>query len=350
MSRDDDDSSENKLSVWQRATAAIGGAVASAVVVNPLEVVKTRIQLDGQSSIRSVARKEGMSALWRGTSVQILNSLPTVGVYLMTYDYTLTTLRENPVVPGSVMPLFSGITARAVAVCLSSPIENVKTMMYSGSSKTPISIVRDEISRGGVTRLFRGFMPYFWRDVPFSAIYWMTLEHTRSSIMERLITREQNDSIVSDVERWKTTQNSSTNMSLSSRDLLLTNVVSGLTAGMVAAFLTTPVDTIYVNRISGSTVAAAAAGNQKLVRQKSLTSFEVSSNIIRRHGILGLFRGVVPRVFKVAPSCAIVIASYGMFKRLIWTSSSGSVKTQSVEFDDSSDGTDGSDKLLCDVS
>jgi len=36
MSRDDD-SSENKLSVWQRATAAIGGAVASAVVVNPLE-------------------------------------------------------------------------------------------------------------------------------------------------------------------------------------------------------------------------------------------------------------------------------------------------------------------------
>ena len=76
----------------------------------------------------------------------------------------------------------------------------------------------------------------------------MTLEHTRSYIMEQLIHQEN----VSDdmTERWKTTQNSSTNLSLSSRDLLFTNVASGLTAGMVAAFLTTPVDTIYVNKIS----------------------------------------------------------------------------------------------------
>jgi len=309
----------SSLSLWQRATAAIGGAVASAIVVNPLEVVKTRAQLNGTSSIRLVARNEGLRALWRGTSIQILNSLPTVGVYLMTYDFTLKRLSEDRVVPASLMPLFSGISARTVAVCLSSPIENVKTMMYSGSNKAPLTIVREEISRGGFKRLFRGFLPYFWRDVPFSAIYWMTLEHTRSYIMEQLI---QDRAVVSNndmAEKWKTTQNSSTNLSLSSRDLLLTNVASGLTAGMVAAFLTTPVDTIYVNKISNSTVVSS-----KLARQKSFTAMELGGNIVRKHGILGLFRGVAPRVFKVAPSCAIVIASYEMFKRLIWTSTSNS--------------------------
>ena len=127
-------------------------------------VVKTRMQLNGTSSIRSVARHEGVRALWRGTSVQVLNSLPTVGVYLMTYDFTLKKLSEDRVLPASLMPLFSGISARTVAVCLSSPIENVKTIMYSGSSKAPATIVREEISRGGIARLFRGFWPYFWRD------------------------------------------------------------------------------------------------------------------------------------------------------------------------------------------
>ena len=137
--------------------------------------------------------------------------------------------------------------------------------------------------------------------------------------MEQLI---QDRAVVSNndmAEKWKTTQNSSTNLSLSSRDLLLTNVASGLTAGMVAAFLTTPVDTIYVNKISNSTVVSS-----KLARQKSFTAMELGGNIVRKHGILGLFRGVAPRVFKVAPSCAIVIASYEMFKRLIWTSTSNS--------------------------
>ena len=122
------------------------------------------MQLNGTSSIGSVARHEGVRALWRGTSVQVLNSLPTVGVYLMTYDFTLKKLSEDRVLPASLMPLFSGISARTVAVCLSSPIENVKTIMYSGSSKAPATIVREEISRGGIARLFRGFWPYFWRD------------------------------------------------------------------------------------------------------------------------------------------------------------------------------------------
>lgn len=148
----------------------------------------------------------------------------------------------------------------------------------------------------------------------------MTLEHTRSYIMEQLIHQEN----VSDdmTEKWKTTQNSSTNLSLSSRDLLFTNVASGLTAGMVAAFLTTPVDTIYVNKISASSVVSS-----KLARQNSLTATALGRDIIRKHGFLGLFRGVVPRVFKVAPSCAIVIASYEMFKRLIWTSTAAAPTT-----------------------
>lgn len=325
-------STDGKLTFYQRTAAALGGATVSAIVVNPLEVVKTRLQMTqtnghNQSTFgmsRKILREEGIRALWRGTSVQIVNSLPTVGVYLMTYDKTLETLRrqQHSVVPASFMPLVSGITARAVAVCLSSPIENIKTMMYASTSKTanPLDIVRSEIRRGGIKALFRGFLPYFWRDVPFSAIYWMTLEHSRAAVLQALMKRKNmaSSEFVTQREKWKANQDSSTNLTISSTEILGINVVSGLSAGMIAAFVTTPVDVIYVNRVIDR--ADVGNNNGQLARAKSLSSTDVVREIVRKEGVTGLFRGVVPRVGKVAPSCAIVIATYEIFKRAIYIS------------------------------
>jgi len=355
-----------EITLGQRAFAAVGGAAVSAVVVNPLEVVKTRLQIGNAASMTmkthgtnnvhataaakptmmrmfgSIVRQEGPAALWRGTSVQILNALPTVGLYLLTYDTTLKKLsKERRTLPVSVsaMPMISGITARMVAVTLSAPMENVRTMMYANTSTSSAAssaspsardIVRREIRLGGVARLWRGYWPYFWRDVPFSAVYWTALEFTRSALLktvrQRQTTAETTDG--GDTLRrrpskdWSDNQNSSTNLELSSSALLGVNFVSGLSAGMIAAFVTTPFDVIYVNRVTQE-VSARAGDAAVGVQGKSKSAFEICTHIVRTDGFVrGLFRGVTPRVIKIAPSCAIVIASYEMFKRIIWANAS----------------------------
>lgn len=41
----------------------------------------------------------------------------------------------------------------------------------------------------------------------------------------------------------------------------------------------------------------------------------VVKQVIRDEGYLGLYRGLAPRVLKVAPSCGIMIATYEVGKR-----------------------------------
>lgn len=42
-------------------------------------------------------------------------------------------------------------------------------------------------------------------------------------------------------------------------------------------------------------------------------------SIYKNHGISGLFTGVVPRIFKVAPACAIMIATFEYGKQFFQT-------------------------------
>lgn len=37
---------------------------------------------------------------------------------------------------------------------------------------------------------------------------------------------------------------------------------------------------------------------------------DIAKNIYNNHGFRGLFTGLMPRIFKVAPACAIMIASF----------------------------------------
>ena len=79
--------------------------------------------------------------------------------------------------------------------------------------------------------------------------------------------------------------------------------LSGGLAGAVAAFLTTPLDVLKTRRQVESGGAGGGSTAGMLVR------------IAQAEGPLALFAGVAPRLAKVAPSCAIMIASYEMGKR-----------------------------------
>lgn len=84
----------------------------------------------------------------------------------------------------------------------------------------------------------------------------------------------------------------------STRDAFL----AGASAGSVAALLTTPLDVIKTRQQLGS---SAAAGGGMLGTLRA---------ILRKEGAGGLFAGLGPRVVKVAPACAVMIAAYELGK------------------------------------
>ena len=135
-----------------------------------------------------------------------------------------------------------------------------------------MSLVRQQ----GVLGLFRGLGPMLLRDVPFSCIYWVGYERLKQRFME-----EEGE--------------------LSAA----ASFVSGGTAGALATLMTMPLDVVKTRR----QVERGSAGAQ------SETLGAMVARIVRLEGPRALLAGVVPRLAKMAPSCAIMIASFEMGKK-----------------------------------
>ncbi|XP_015583016.2 mitochondrial carrier protein MTM1 isoform X3 [Ricinus communis] len=172
-------SSDVNIGLGERALSAAGAAVVSAIIVNPLDVAKTRLQAqaagfpnqglcgtaclgtdmilsDLKHGVRGseplcasgctkykgtmdvfykVTRQEGFGRLWRGTNASLALAVPTVGIYLPCYDIfrnlmeDLTTHHAPGLTP--YVPLVAGSLSRSLACVTCYPVELARTRMQA---------------------------------------------------------------------------------------------------------------------------------------------------------------------------------------------------------------------------
>lgn len=84
------------------------------------------------------------------------------------------------------------------------------------------------------------------------------------------------------------------------------HLLSGVGAGVLAAAATVPADVVKTRWQAGERGAPGGPAGVAAVAR----------GIVAAEGLRGLTRGVGPRVAKVAPSCAIMMASYEALKGL----------------------------------
>ncbi|KAL3280279.1 hypothetical protein HHI36_017773 [Cryptolaemus montrouzieri] len=317
-----------RITPAQQALASCTGAVLTSVLVTPLDVVKIRLQSQQKHSQRcflycnglmdhlcgcrpqdlqrqwyarpghftgtmdafyKIAKTEGVTSLWSGLSPTLVLAIPATIIYFVAYEQFRVRLKQyyNSTKPKNIshmeqpfwIPLISGGTARIFSVSVVSPLELIRTKMQSQKlSYFEIkSALKMLIKQDGFKALWMGVIPTLCRDVPFSAIYWTNYE-----TFKRIL--------------WSSNQPSFTK-----------SFVSGGLAGMIAATFTTPFDVVKTHQ-------QIRLGEKTIYEGKSKTmvgsSFETFQEIRRMHGVKGLFAGLLPRVIKVAPSCAIMISSF----------------------------------------
>lgn len=308
-----------ELTHYHKAISAISGAVITSLIVTPLDVVKTRLQSQSlkasdpiccktspqfatcagpaevcvaeQTALKrfegtweglvKIARTEGISSLWRGLSPTLFMAIPSTVIYFVGYEK----LRKIADSESYFAPLLCGGLARTASATVISPLELLRTRLQSAthqgrsasdSFKQVTAGIRDMVKIEGVQTLWRGLGLTLWRDVPFSALYWLGYEEIKSTI-------EQNRLVESP---------------------FLQSFLSGGVSGTVAALLTTPFD--------------VAKTRKQIVSQNSnvhQSMFRLMKEIRAEEGIRGLWKGSVPRCLKVSPACAIMISSYEMGKR-----------------------------------
>ncbi|GMS90601.1 hypothetical protein PENTCL1PPCAC_12776 [Pristionchus entomophagus] len=339
-------SSSSTLTTQQRMLSAGSGAICTALFMTPLDVVKIRLQNQrhpvntGECFIYSnglmdhlcrscktpakkkipcewyerpgnftgtldalirIPKQEGLRSLWSGLSPTLLMAVPLTAFYFSAYDCLLARIRmmserrrkggeetSTSAIETLAPPIIAGTVARSVSVTLVAPLEVVRTKMQSEHmSLTEIgAAVRSTAGTHGWRGLYLGLVPTLWRDVPFSALYWAMYEIVKARILRARGKEAEMD--------------------------FGTAFMAGAISGTIASVATNPFDVVKTSRqIELGREVADATEAARIRNEKMLTMMR---RIVSKQGVMGLWAGIVPRVAKVAPACAIMIGSYEYFK------------------------------------
>lgn len=208
-------------------------------------------------------------------------AIPATVLYFTLYDQLCVQFRRNFAYsndPAQNMwiPVVAGGTARTFAASLISPLEMIRTKMQSTrlSYSELGSAVKQLVKNEGFFSLWKGLNATLLRDVPFSCIYWFNYENCKQVFNQ---------------------PNPSFGFSF----------LAGALSGSVAAVATLPFDVVKTHR-------QIELGEIQTMKDKpqSRKIAEIMHQIYRERGVQGLFAGIVPRLSKVAPACAIMISTY----------------------------------------
>lgn len=337
---------EARRPLWQQAASSCLGATCTAIAVTPLDMIKTRLQaqalgpLNPQAVSRDCSHKvcgslkpgtmewfdtfckfpkchefetcfcdahglkpplkgtldamqkivhfEGSLALWNGLRPTLVLQIPNTVVYLGAYEELRRQLRqmlsENQL---WTAPALAGMMARTVAAASVAPLELVRTRRQAALQwphKTVLAALRAIYRHEGSGTFFRGLGPTMLRDVPFSGIYWFGIEEISTRMRLNPPSRMLRLGDAALFDAWAI------------------GLTAGVSSGSFAALITTPFDVVKTRMQLDN-----CKGDECGFRHTAM-------RILRQHGPSGMFVGVVPRVTKVAPACAIMISIFELAK------------------------------------
>lgn len=230
--------------------------------------------------------------------------IPSTVIYLGVYDHLRerlkTTLQPQHQWLG---PTFSGMAARTLAATVVAPLELVRTRRQAAQvwpHPTLFAALREIAKQEGPATFLRGIAPTLLRDVPFSGMYWWGVESISEKLHRRLGPPVDRRAQV--YQEW------------------LIGLVAGCTSGGVAALVTTPFDVIktrqQVVHIPKPGTKGPADGCFTKAACNRIAILSVARTMWRTEGVSAFFVGVVPRVTKVGPSCAIMYSTFVMMKTM----------------------------------
>lgn len=354
-------SSDGQLGLLERSFSAAGAAFLSAIIVNPLDVVKTRLQaqaagvsythplsdltsrmalfgpnmmfadlrcspscahagIQGTVSICppdcfrykgtldvfcKIIRQEGFVRLWRGTTAGLALAIPTVGIYLPCYDIFHNQLEkftaENIPSVAPYAPLVAGSLARSFACTTCYPIELARTRMQAFKE------VHGGKKLPGIGKTLLEVVSH----VNSSSNLQNNLQNYRAlwTGLGAQLARDVPFSAIcwSTLEPIRRRLLSLTGEESNAATVLCANFSAGFVAGSLASAATCPLDVAKTRRQIEKDPARALR----------MTTRQTLMEVWRDGGMKGLFTGVGPRVARAGPSVGIVVSFYEVVKYVL---------------------------------
>lgn len=168
-----------------------GGAGASQVLfTNPLEIVKIRLQVQGEGAIKgakgvgaiSIVRELGLSGLYRGAGACLLRDIPFSAIYFPTYAKMKELLKDENGKLSATDLLLAGAVAGIPAASLVTPADVIKTRLQvkARAGEQTYTGIRDcfwkVLTAEGPKAFFKGCVARVFRSSPQFGVTLLTYE------------------------------------------------------------------------------------------------------------------------------------------------------------------------------
>lgn len=277
--------------IYQFVAGAIAG-VSEILVMYPLDVVKTRVQLqtgkgvgeDAYSGMldcfRKIIAKEGPSRLYRGITAPILMEAPKRATKFAANDEWGKLYRSMFGIPkmNQQLSILTGASAGATESFVVVPFELVKIRLqdkaqahkYSGMLDCVQKIIRQE----GILTLYQGLESTMWRHILWNAGYFGCIFQVRALLPKA---SDKKGQIVNDL-------------------------ISGSIGGTVGTILNTPMDVVK-SRIQNTPKVAGGF-------RKYNWAWPSLGLVMKEEGFAALYKGFVPKVLRLGPGGGILLVVF----------------------------------------
>jgi len=333
---------------WRDASAGAAAGMVSVLALHPLDVIKTRLQVqDGINrraavyrgtvhAFRTVAVQEGARGFYAGVVPAMVGSTVAWGVYFHCYNNAKTRYREAygmEYLP-SHLHLASAAEAGLVVSLATNPIWVVKTRLQlqranvnvkgtkTGSHITPYRGFTHALSsifkHEGIAGLYKGITPSLFL-ISHGALQFATYEKLKRWRSVEIFSSEDANG---DANTTLSTHTTSTITPPSAFECALLGIASKLFASTVTYPSQVVRSRMQQRVLDGAGDVSGDIRNKTKTSTKAPTvqygTFAKSlTDIIRREGVGGLYKGMVPNVLRTLPSSGVTFMVYETVREML---------------------------------
>lgn len=264
--------------IYQFASGAIAG-VSEILVMYPLDVVKTRQQLDSTNAyngtircIKKIVSEEGFSRLYKGILAPILMEAPKRATKFAANDewgkfyrnlFGVSTMSQS-------LAILTGATAGATESFVVVPFELIKIKLQDKASKFNgmTEVAKDIVKKNGVLGLYKGLESTLWRHVTWNAGYFGCIHQVRGLMPKPKTSTEKT----------------------------LVDLTCGSIGGTFGTILNTPFDVVKSRIQAGST--------------RYIWTVPSLLTVAKEEGFGALYKGFIPKVLRLGPGGGILLVVF----------------------------------------
>lgn len=300
----------------QFGAGALAGLV-NTLILSPLDVVKTRLQVQGSSAysaaryrglfdaLASMLRQEGFASYYRGVSASLWAFVPNWAIYWYTYETFKRMFGRDARRPTPFVHVLSAVSAGGITAVSTAPFWTLKSrlqvdMATNAAARRYRSVphgFRKIIAEEGIWGLYKGLTPTLL-GLGHVAIQFPLYEHLKTSLSGG---------------RYE---------DLRAGHVLMASSLSKMVASAV----------FYPHEV----LRARIQVDRSVIRKgfEPMRMVRLAKEILRKDGLAGFYRGFGTNLMRTVPACMLTFTSYELAKRFAQNYTNRNKEVLDREFDE----------------